>query len=387
MPRRALASVSAFLFGGVQISLVALYPYIAERTNLGLAVVVACFSLGGLLFLWGSPFWAAKSDELGRERVLALGAAGLAASLLFLYLALHAPSSGFALAALLGARLLYGIFASSLAPVAQALQMDLGGSAGTKAMLNHSLSLSAGRVAGPLLLMLAGNRIQAWLTLALLAALVVAAWNALASVWARAPRKSEATAETGWVAMRGPLLLGLLFACYAEALNSSLGGALSAWHSLPATEAAQWMAKILLVTSLAVLAAQATARLLFAKDWGKLMAAGLCGLLSGSLLLASAPVGVWLWVSVALLSLGFGFLPPAYFAALHAREGGAKGAGWLASAHTLGYALGGGLAALALRTGLSHGPGLWVALALAVCGAAAPLLLTRQARAKEAACG
>ena len=126
MRLRHIATANAAFFSGSQILFVPLFPWLAERMQAPLAHVLACFSAGSFLFLWGAPFWARRSDRDGRIPVLLIGSTGLALAFsLTAFLGLGLVHGHAALALLLFARIVYGLFAAATAPVAQACSSEV----------------------------------------------------------------------------------------------------------------------------------------------------------------------------------------------------------------------------------------------------------------------
>lgn len=78
--KKICLSLNTLTFASTQILLFTLFPLLAEKLSLSLSTIVACFSLGTFLFLWGSPFWSSKSDKIGRDQVMSYGLAGLGIS-------------------------------------------------------------------------------------------------------------------------------------------------------------------------------------------------------------------------------------------------------------------------------------------------------------------
>lgn len=345
-----LASLNAFTFSGAQVLLVALFPFLAERLELSLATVVGTFGLGSALFLVGGPFWSSLSDRRGRAPVLATGMFGLLLSLFFLWgLLRHFPGASLALPILLLSRVVYGLVASAISPVAQSLQADSAAGRGQAAAMHlHSWSLNIGRAISLLVFLFGGLEPEALLLAYLLWALAVFGLNLGASfAWSHSPTASIAAgriSDAKWV-----FSVALLFACFVETLNSSLGGFLKTQFSLEGLAASALTAWLLLACALGVVLIQALVRALgllrLSPDW--LMAVGTFSLVAGGFFLTAADSFSGLSVAIALLSLGIALLPPVYLAQLGpAGSSYGKRAGLIGVAHTAGFALGMGLASI-----------------------------------------
>ena len=370
MRLRHIATANAAFFSGSQILFVPLFPWLAERMQAPLAHVLACFSAGSFLFLWGAPFWARRSDRDGRIPVLLIGSTGLALAFsLTAFLGLGLVHGHAALALLLFARIVYGLFAAATAPVAQAQQSDLEPpSRQGHAMGRHSLALAGGRVlalgaalALPPLPLLAGN---AFLT-CLLAGINFAHRNKGAS-----PTKEAEISEPNPVAPRlWPIFaLALLFTASVELLNSSLAAEVRRIFTLSATEVSPFVAKLLLGASLVVLVSQWAARRVLQRSWRAPLISGLLLLAAGAALFSVASNELQLWAAIALISVALGLVPPSYLTALAASSGTKRGraAGTVAAMQTLGYAGGSALAALSLQVS-SLGPAPALLAATGVC--------------------
>lgn len=360
---RLLSGLNVMSFTAFQLALITLYPYIAERSGLDVATVIACFSAGSLCFLWGSPFWAARGDHLGRQKVIRLGLSGLFFSLSLVVALVFTGgllTATAAMALLLASRLVYGFTASAVVPSSQALQTDLAENGDImKAMFNHSISLNLGRVAGPLMVVLAGGRadLVLWICLGWAGLLVIA--NRVAPTLKTKVRDGQAGPPPLSMVLKtifGVFLVALAFTTFIEALNSSLAVTLKHAFVLTGAQASAFMARLLLVGSVLMLLTQFAARHWLRLDWRRALMAGAGALVVGAVLFQWMESPIGLWLAVAALSVSLGLIPPGYMAALShlgardAHHGGR--AGWIGTAHTLGYAAGGALTAFALRAGL-----------------------------------
>lgn len=370
---RTLASLSAFCFSGAQSLTVALYPLLAERLGLSLASLIASFSLGSFLFVFGSPFWAQKSDRIGRLRVLTYGLGALFASFALLSALVWNPfaTSELNLIVLVASRLVYGLVASAIAPVSQALQADLAEeSSSAKAMLLHTLSLNIGRVVGVSFVLVFAGQMAAILPsfLALIALVFLSVVistrlsNRVTLMRAPAERAPIDFANLKWV-----LAIAFVFSAFAEAMNSSLGGNLKHFFSLDAQATSQLAARLLLFASLGIVAVQILTRFFSKLPLRAGLGIGVGALILGSAVFAGLDSHAELWIAMSLFVIGAGLVPPFYLSLLRrncpASQYGAR-AGWVGSAHTVGFALGGGLAALVFRTGLPQTGGLLILISV-----------------------
>ncbi len=359
MLERRLAAANAVAFSAAQGLAITLYPLLAERTGLSLATLVACFGVGSFLFLFGAPAWSAKSDEWGRVRVLAFGSLALAVSLFSLWLLVVVPSisSGVAFAILSAGRVVYGLGASALVPVSQALREDLSAPAErARAMLDHSLGLGFGRVAGVAAVVLFAEEATRLVAcaLVLVAALVAVNFSARASGPAPRPASGRSRAPKADTLPVGILVVAFLFAIFAEALNSSLGGTLQAAFALDGVGASALGGRVLLAASVGVFVVQALARGLWRPAPRRALVVGALSLAAGASLFFSLGSFAALSLATAFFVVGLGLVPPAYLALSRPSADSTsvgRRAGRLASVQTLGYAVGALVSAFAFRFG------------------------------------
>lgn len=389
---KILASVSAFVFSAAQVLWIALFPFLAERLNLSLSSVIASFGLGSFLFVFGSPYWAAKSDERGRGKVLSLGLAALLVSFGVLVFLAVSPfqSAAYNFGFLLLSRIIYGFIASAIVPVAQAIQADaVESDAITKAMATHSLSLGLGRVTGLALLVLPQTFYVESVLYFVLAA--VASTFFLSLFFAQTfshPKTSRAEGFTrSWIAELGDIkfvvLIAFLFASFVEAVNSSLAGRIQELFRIDGLVAAQWSAQMLLAASIGVVLVQAVYRAISRSKSRRALpialATGVVALFLGSVLFAGARATTEFVIAISFFVIGIGLIPPVYLSLLRTNEKAKRDgrrAGIVGSAQTLGYAFGAGLSAISFRLGMLEAGYL---LCLIVVGLAVTCILQTKA--------
>ncbi len=127
LPRRDFAVLFAVLLvvAAGNTALQSVLPSIAREIHIDAKLVGVIFSLSALLWTISAPFWARQSDTRGRKRLMLVGLAGFAVSMVgcagAILLGLRgmlAAGSVFVAFALL--RSLFGIFGSAANPAAQA---------------------------------------------------------------------------------------------------------------------------------------------------------------------------------------------------------------------------------------------------------------------------
>lgn len=360
--KKICLSLSTLTFASTQILLFTLFPLLAEKLSLSLAEVVASFSLGTFLFLWGSPYWSAKSDQIGRAPVMLIGLFGLSFSFAIIAGLIHfgsSLSSTLTLPLLILSRVIYGLCASSIVPVAQLIRSEMGSDGEhVKNMFGHSLTLSLGRSIGPILLLLFSSHLELLLLIVTLWSLLLLVFHwltqnkpaRLSSHAENPPRWREITPEIIW-----PLLITILFTSYTGVLHSTLGGVLQTKFSLTSIEASTLMAKVLLAGSLVMAVTQLIGKFVIKNHLKTTLFTGLTSLSLGAVILSSMNQSHELWISISFISLGIALIHPSNLALLHL--GGSKNlgkkVGLLSSGNTIGYALGGTLASIFLGINLN----------------------------------
>jgi MFS family permease len=346
-----LANLNTITFSALQILLFTLLPYLAETMHVSLSTVVATFSAGSFLFLWSSPYWAAKSDKAGRQPILIAGLAGLGISTLMLWSLTQWGEKIGPLAVtviLVLSRVVYGLMASAIIPVAQALQVDMSESkSAMKAMISNSMSLNIGRSLGPIYVLLSGGQNMDRVLVGFLLWIIVLAGFNVGALRLPAPQmKTAAAKESGASAwslafnrMRWVFLLAVLFTSFIGILNSSLAVILKHSFSLSSQDSGVLMAKLLLVSSVIAVVTQFLGRMFFKNPWQGALVVGALTLLAGA--------------AIVFLSVGIALVPPCYLTLMTTVDpqhvGLGRKAGIVSAANTIGYAVGGALAAVTLK--------------------------------------
>ncbi|WP_413584638.1 MFS transporter [Bdellovibrio sp. HCB274] len=395
-----LANLNTITFSALQILLFTLLPYLAEAMHVSLSLVVAVFSAGSFLFLWSSPFWASKSDKAGRQPILLAGILGLGVSTMMLWALTQWGKqwdSTVVVILLILSRVIYGLLASAVVPVAQALQVDLSESTSAmKAMISNSMSLNIGRSLGPIYVLLSGGQnMDRVLVGFLFWILLLAGLN----VWAlrlQAPQmKTAPSADRGFSAwslafnrMRWVFLLAVLFTSFIGILNSSLAVILKHSFSLSSQESGLLMAKLLLASAVIAVVTQFLGRMLFKNPWQGALVIGALMLFVGAVLLQVMNMQSQLWTAIFFLSVGIALVPPCYLTLMTTVDaenmGLGRKAGIVSAANTIGYAVGGALAAITLKAKFFSLESLMIALVVLMMISIAILYRQRSVAAVEA---
>lgn len=349
-------NLSTMTFASTQILLFTLAPVLSEKLQLSLSTLVGSFALGTFLFLWSGPYWTNRSDKLGREKVMIIGLIGLAASFILITMLFYLStklSQKESLTYLLLSRIIYGVFASAIIPMAQLIRSEMTVATNQlRAMFSHSLSLSLGRTIGPLLLIICFGRIEILLLCLSVWCCILVLINYRESQHTQTIEK-RAIEKYRWSTvaqeMKGTLLITILFTTYTGVLHSTLGETLKISFELKSSEASELMAWALVFSSLVMAIIQVIGKILAKNHLRKTLFIGLAGLSLGAIWINEMTQLTQLWPAIGLISLGIALIYPSNLALLHKKASNhllSQKVGLLASGNIIGYVLGGSLASL-----------------------------------------
>lgn len=351
----SLPQINVITFTASQMILLSLLPYLAEKSHLELAQVVLSFSVGSFLFLFSSPFWGRMSDKWSREIVIALGLAGLFVSNLCLSFLVEGEHS---LVLLWLGRFVYGLSASAIVPVTQALLLDQSpDEAPFKPLLKNSIALNTGRAIGPAYLMgVSMFNMDTALDTALWGLTALCGLLVAVNIFKKkspTPHRHPVKDSSFWASF-GKLqwigvALGFLFATFIGILNTGLAQLLVERLSLASDSAGFLMAKILFASAVLAVMIQILIRRFIQTPWNGLMLSGSLALLLGAVSLLKIHHENQLPLLVLFLSWGLCVLPPCYMSLITEERSqvGFK-TSLIAMLNTLGYATGGALLSLVL---------------------------------------
>ena len=315
-------ALCAGLLGIGQNGLLVMLPQLVTLTGLSLSVWAGLLMFGSMLFLPASPWWGRQSERKGCKSVMLASLSGYLASFVVMALVVWGMAAGrldavWGLAGLIFSRLLYGLTVSGLVPAAQTWAIQRAGLEKRMA----ALMLSVNPVA-PLWLMAVAP------LLALLLVLREVADPPLPPVAHQATRLQAS--------MLPFLLLALLLAALVSLMQIGLSPHLSPLLDGNAREISHHVALLLSLAALATLAAQflvvrpqhftpvtllCIAAVLMVAGLGLMTVAGL----------------TLFYVGIVITSLGAAMATPGYQLLLNDRLTTGKGAGVIATSHTLGY--------------------------------------------------
>ncbi|RHI06447.1 MFS transporter [Enterobacter cloacae] len=337
-------ALCAGLLGIGQNGLLVMLPQLVTMTGLSLSVWAGLLMFGSMLFLPASPWWGRQSERHGCKSVMLASLSGYLASFFVMALVVWAMANGmlnaaWGLAGLILSRTLYGLTVSGLVPAAQTWAIQRAGLEKRMASLaTISSGLSCGRLLGPPLaaLMLSVNPVAPlWLMaiaplIALLMVLREVADPPLPPVAQQATRLQ--------VSMLPYLMLALLLAALVSLMQLGLSPHLSPLLDGNAAQISHHVALLLSLAALATLAAQfLVVRPQHFRPMTLLcLAAVLMVVGLGVMCLADV---VLFYVGIVITSLGAAMATPGYQLLLSDRLTTGKGAGVIATSHTLGYGL------------------------------------------------
>ncbi len=145
------------VIGAGNTALQSVMPAIGRSMKVPDSVIALAFSVSALVWALAAPRWARKSDHTGRRQMVLTGIAGFSASVLLCGVSLSAGIHGLiaptaAIAAFVGARLIYGYFGAAAPPAAQAiLASQTTRAQRTKALTMLASAFGLGTILGPAL--------------------------------------------------------------------------------------------------------------------------------------------------------------------------------------------------------------------------------------------
>ncbi|MBZ6384350.1 MULTISPECIES: MFS transporter [Pantoea] len=333
----------AGLLGIGQNGLLVVLPQLVDMTGLTLSTWAGLLMFGSMLFLPASPWWGRVSEVKGCKFVVVVSLAGYLLSFgvmaLMVWLMAEREAGIYAgLAGLILSRVIYGLTVSGMVPAAQTWAMQRAGTDKRMAALAViSSGLSCGRLLGPPLAALALGvypMAPLWLmAVAPLFALILISGQYRDPPLAAVPHHS-ARLHSGLLPC---LLLAALLALCISLMQIGLTPILRGIIDAPAA-VSRHIAWLLSLAAASTLLAQ----FLIVRP----QRLGLQPLLFTAALLMSTGLGMMvignlmsLYAGIAVTSFGAAMATPAYQLLLNQKLSLGKGAGLIATSHTLGYGL------------------------------------------------
>ena len=335
-------ALCAGLLGIGQNGLLVMLPQLVTQTGLSLSVWAGLLMFGSMLFLPASPWWGRQSERHGCKVVMLASLSGYLVSFGVMALVVWAMAAGmldyfWGLTGLVLSRTLYGLTVSGLVPSAQTWAIQRAGLEKRMAALaTISSGLSCGRLLGPPLaaLMLSINPVA---PLWLMAIAPFIAFLLVLREVADPPLPPVAHQSTRLRASMLPfLLLALLLAALVSLMQLGLSPHLSPLLEGNARDISHHVALLLSLAALATLAAQfLVVRPQYFSPVTLLCVAAVL-MVVGLGLMSFAGLALF-YVGIVITSLGAAMATPGYQLLLNDRLTTGKGAGVIATSHTLGY--------------------------------------------------
>lgn len=349
LPHPWRISASAALLGLGQNGLLVALPVLVARFELTLAQWAGLIMAGSMLFVIGSPFWGRMADRHGSRPVVIQALAGYIVSFMLIALILwfsaaHGLPTPALLAGLLAARAIYGLSVSGMVPACQqwAVALDAQAASGrgrVAALATVSAGLSTGRLLGPLVA-------AASLTLSVYAPFVtmlLAGLLALLLVRGIANPIAGPVDPQPSVRLPAPrngvfLIQALLLAMSVSLMQLGLPAALQAALPISAERASHLMGLLLSLAAGGALLAQLGVIRSRRLAWPALLGIGGLAMTAGYALLVQAHGLPLFAAGVVVAGIGAALAVPGYTAGAAVHQAQGASAGYLAMAHTLGYA-------------------------------------------------
>lgn len=337
-------ALCAGLLGIGQNGLLVMMPQLVSMTGLSLSVWAGLLMFGSMLFLPGSPWWGRRAEIRGCKFVVVAALTGYLASFTLMALTIWGMALGAVglwpgLCGLILSRCLYGLTVSGMVPAVQTWAIQRGGmEKRMSALATISSGLSCGRLLGPPLAAAAlGLHPQAPLWLMAVAPLLALLLIAREDNDPPLPPVAKQSAHLSR-AMLPYLLLALLLAGSVSLMQIGLSARLQPIFPGSAMQVSHHVALLLSLAAASTLAAQfLVVRPQRLRPLHLLCAAAL--LMSAGLLLMVLPGLFTLYTGIIVTSLGSAMATPGYQLLLNDRLTTGKGAGAIATSHTLGYGL------------------------------------------------
>ncbi|GEM_PF-2270908 len=364
-----IAYLNTLTFSCVQMILYTTIPYIAEKTGVVTANIIGAISVGSLIFSFMGPFWAAKSDKLGRKRVLSFGMLGMTISfvlmaLLFIFNTTTPLSVKIAM--VFASRIIYGLLASAIVPVSQAWQLDLiSKTEHIKVLTRNSMCLNLGRILGPILILFKQVNFELIIYAATIWIFTLATSCFLTSdaniqnESSKTEIKLKAVLESWKLSIKEalyPILLAMIFTSFIGIIHTFLGHHLKEVLHIDGKDATILFAKIILVLSITALLVQQLSIWLLKSKWVPRVLIGASSLVIGSIVLMYSKNEQSIWISIIFISFATALIPPVYLSLISNSKKTktketvfGKKLGLASVAHSFGYAVGAGLIALSMK--------------------------------------
>jgi MFS family permease len=359
-----LSYLNSFLFSSIQMLLYVTIPFIADRTSIPNHHLSGSISIGSLLVAFSGPFLSSLTDKYGRKKILALSLFGLALSFIILSLIIIYPSKlslNSKISLMYISRICFGLLSSAIIPATQALLLDISkANSHLRVLTKNSMALNLGKIIAPILVLIQFINYEFLILILTLFILI------LAIVQLQKAKKEKIennlienfSFKSFILIMKDtklPFFLALFFTGFIGVMHSTLGNHLKIIFNIKGQDATILMAKIILVISILGFFIQyLSSKLNF--SWFSMLNLGAISIIIGAFTLSEANSLNEVWIAIFIVSIGFALIPPVYLNLFSKKTSNeafyGKKIGIASIAHSLGYALGTGIAALSLKMNL-----------------------------------
>ncbi|AWK13685.1 MFS transporter [Candidatus Fukatsuia symbiotica] len=334
----------AGLLGIGQNGLLVALPMLVSMTQFPLSVWAGLLTLGSMLFLISSPYWGSQSEIRGCKFVVVMALVGYLLSFALLALSVWGLSAGWlremtGLGGLIIARILYGLTVSGMVPASQIWALQRAGyEQRMTALATISSGLSCGRLLGPLCAALA-------LALHPMAPLWLMAVAPLIALWVICCQQNDLPLppvphqqnRLTWEVLPY-LMCALLLAATVSLMQLGLAPHLMLLFRDYATTVSHHVALLLSVAASCTLLAQFLVVRPQCFSPAQLLLIATVLMIAGLALMCTSPLVIF-YAGCALTSFGAAMATPGYQLMLNDKLSTGKGAGMIATSHTLGYGM------------------------------------------------
>ncbi|OLQ73108.1 permease [Photobacterium proteolyticum] len=343
-------SLASALMGIGQNGLLVSLPFLVEQSAFSLPTWSVLIAIGSLLFLPSAPFWGRYSDKHGPKKVVIQALIGMVVSfsLLCLFAITSHIEETLAIVCFIGlliARIIYGCTISGLIPASQHWAIILcGEKKRLQAITSVSIGLSAGRLIGPLISILA-LKLSPFAPLMIM--IVLPCIALIAAILLPAPKMDNEQANKKsplpWLPQKPllPFLMSGLLLCAAIALlQYSFSPLIYSVTNWPTEQLSDTIGVLLTISAACTFVTQIL--VIKKKNLAPLVMyrLGAFGLVVGFILFLVP--SIWAFgIAMAIAAGGAALLVPAYTSFATEKQNDAPGtvAGYISMSHTIGYGL------------------------------------------------
>lgn len=343
-------SLVAALMGIGQNGLLVSLPFLVEQSAFSLPTWSIFIAIGSVLFLPSAPLWGRYSDRHGPKKVIIQALVGMAVSFSLLSWFAIASKNGEAsyllcFIGLIVARIIYGCTVSGMVPASQHWAIVLcGDKERIQAITSISIGLSAGRLVGPIISVLA-LKISPFAPLIIMILLpcIALATTLLLPAPNRSSDAQDQKLPTPWLPQRtlAPFLMSGLLLCAAIALLqysfSPLIFSVTNWSTEQLGNGIGILLTIsaacTFITQVLVIKKKRLTPFVMHRLGGIFLVAGFALFLLPS---------IWAFgLAMVVTAVGAAMLVPAYTSSATEKHSDAPGAvaGYISMSHTIGYGL------------------------------------------------